>query len=127
MTDQPYKDLLTEREKLDLLETLGTTDVSEAIDIDHQTTRLTPDDTWRMIAIDAYKQAIKNPLTNELHMEDASVILGFLNQLTDDCLVKEYKNRIGHRSRQMTDVRSVFARMLEILCKRRKLHQLIKE
>lgn len=119
-----YSDLLTDREKLALLEKLGTSDLAGAIDIDHQTTQLTPDDVWRLMAVDAYGKALKHPMTGELHKDDASVILGFLNQLTDECLAREYRNRIGHRSRHMTDVRSVFARMIEILCKRRHLESL---
>ncbi len=123
---KPYADLLTDREKLDLLEKLGTTDLFQAIDVEHTTTRMGKDDIWRLLAIDAYKQAVKHPLTGELHRDDASVILGLLNQLTDECVAQEYKNRIGHRSREMTDIRSCFARFLEILVKRRHLETLVR-
>jgi hypothetical protein len=125
-TTPPLHNPLSDEEKQKLLDQLGSvSDVTEHIDIEHKTTKLTKDDIWRLMAIDAYEKAIKHPMTGELDREDAGVILGFLNQLTDDCLAKEYQNRIGHRSKRMDNARSVLARMVEILCERRGLQKLI--
>lgn len=117
---------LSDRDKLELAEFLGSADLEGAIDVTHTTKRLTVDDMWALHAVDAYEKALKHPMTGELHREDAGVILGYLNQMTDERIVKEYKNRIGHRSRQMTEIRAVFARMLELLVKRRHLETLAK-
>jgi hypothetical protein len=116
---------LSDRDKLELAEFLGSADLEGAIDVTHTTARLTVDDMWALHAVDAYEKALKHPMNGQLHREDASVILGYLNQMTDERIAKEYKNRIGHRDKALADCRSVFARMLEVLVKKRNLESLV--
>jgi len=83
---------------------------------------LTPDEVWKLYAIDGYRQASKHPITNLLAKQDASKILGMLNQISDTGIIDEYRGMREYLGRPVNCLQNVMATMLHILVERRGLY-----
>jgi len=116
------KDALTERDRRELLKMIaGTGGLDGALDIDHQTKQLTKDEVWQCYAVDAYHQASKNPINNMLAKQDASKILGLLNQLSNEAILSEYKGLRKYLGQPVDTLQATMATLLHILVERKGL------
>lgn len=79
--------------------------------------RLNPDDVWLAHAVAFYDNAPKHPVSNQIHRDTASRILGMLLQVEE----KENLQKLAAASvdGSMSDCRSVMSQLARIVCKRK--------
>lgn len=126
--DQPPHISSDQFERLsDALADLGDDKLSQVADVEHKTKLMKPDELWKLYAVGHYEKAIRHPVTRELHRDDASKILGMLNQITDEGLADEWLGMRQHLTGRCTTMASTLARMIQILVQRRGLGSLVAE
>jgi hypothetical protein len=104
---------------------LGDDKLNELIEVEHKAKLITKDEVWKLYALEHYDKAIKNPMTNELHMDDARKILGMLTQMTDEAVVDEFIGMHRFLGQPVVSIGPTIVRMLHLIVQRRGLHSLI--
>lgn len=116
-------DAISDKELDEKLAELG--EYAAAIDLEHQTKRLTMDEIYILNAKEMYEACTKHPITNEPAKLHASQIMGIMNQISDDTLVKLHRAHAHHAVAPLNTCRRVLARMVGILVDRRGLAGLV--
>ena len=112
---------------LERLMALGDANLAEAIQINDGTKRIPRQEVVHCFAIDLYRKAGRDPATGLLKREDASKILGVLNQMSDPEVVETFRPMRRHLEQPVSGMPGAFARLLQILVSRRNLRSMVKD
>jgi hypothetical protein len=110
---------LSERDKVELLKLLEEHGgIAEAVEVEHKTKRLSPDEVWSVYAAQAYREAHRDS-RGFILKDHASKILGMLSQLTDEAVLDGYRALWKHVGEPVNSAPAFFATMFRILVNRR--------
>lgn len=112
---------------LEKLMSLGDANLAEAISIKDGTKRIPRIEVVQCFAIDLYRKAGRDPATGLLKREDASKILGVLNQMSDPEVVETFRKMREFLTQPITAMPGALARLLQILVSRRNLRSMVRD
>ncbi len=112
---------LTERDKVELLKLLEEHGgIAEAVEVEHKTKKLDPDEVWQVYAAQAWRESHKDS-RGFIIKEHASKILGMLNQLTDKGVIEGYRGLVNYLDDPVNTAPGAFAKLYQIIVTRRGL------